>query len=511
MTQPASRHSQANRLWMIVVLCIAWAVFSSALTAESLWLDEVSSIFNAQLPAPQVVQAAAADTHPPLYYLLLHVTIKILFGDQALSGSPGEFVARLPSAAAALLSVAVMLPLGKRSLRGVPVGATHLPGIVGLMAALLLALSTYERWYAQEARMYAQLTLGGILSTYLLLRALDQRAWRAWLVYAAVAVAGLYTHYYFLMVLLFQNVFVVGWLVVQARRERSASGAMRWLVTQGIILAAFVPWLPTLLTQVGRGEGLWIALAVGRPGLSDLVYTAKLYTGIPSVGPALLSGAGYLLAGGLGLWGMWQVRRREWRRAVVLASLYFLIPVGTAFLVSQWRPIFAQRYVLLALPGWCLLVALGLGALPSLTLRRLALAALAVLMVANVTVQALTPENPPWRDVAAWVKTQARPGDFAVFIPSFHWRPFVYYAGRAVDYQDELWLPNDDLDWRAQFAEAAAGHRRIWLIWWRAHWGDPDGRVQAMLAQQGQLVTERQFPGIDLVQLYDLQGGALRP
>ena len=62
-------------------------------------------------------------------------------------------------------------------------------------------------------------------------------------------------------------------------------------------------------------------------------------------------------------------------------------------------------------------------------------------------------------------QTQAQPGDFAVLIPSFHWRPFTYYAGRdLVAFEDELWLPNDDLDWRAQFAYAAQGHHRIWLI-----------------------------------------------
>ncbi len=507
MTQATGRH---HRLGMLLVLWLAWAVFISALTAESLWLDEVSSIFNAQLPAVQVMQEAAADTHPPLYYLVLHVTIRVLFGDQPLSGSPGEFTARLPSVAAALLSVALMLPLGRRALHSVSSGAA---GIVGLSAALLLALSVFERWYAQEARMYAQLTLCGILSTYLLLRALDRRRWHWWLAYATAAVAGLYTHYYFLMVLLFQNVFVLGLLFVTLRRDRAAVGplVLHWLVTQAVVVLAFAPWLPTLLSQVGRGEGLWIALAVGRPDLATLVYTAKLYTGVPSVGPALLSAAGYLLAGGLVLWGLWQARRPGWRRAAALAGLYFLLPVGTAVVVSQWRPIFAQRYVLLALPGWCLLVAVGLAALPSLSLRRLATAGLAALLLVNVAVQAVTPENPPWRDVAAWIKTQAQPGDFAVFIPSFHWRPFVYYAGSAVDYQDELWLPNDDLDWRAQFAEAAQGHSRIWLIWWREHWGDPDGRVQAMLAQQGELVTERQFPGIDLVQLYDLSGNALRP
>lgn len=498
---------------MLAILWLAWAVFASALTAESLWLDEVSSIFNAQLPAVQVVQEAAADTHPPLYYLVLHVTIRVLFGEQPLQGSAGEFVARLPSVMAAMFSVALMLPLGRRALRHVTPVRGNEPAVAGLSAALLLALSAYARWYAQEARMYALLTLCGIVSTYLLLRAIDEGRWRWWLAYAAAAVCGLYTHYYFLMVLLFQNVFVVGLWIVMQRRHRPHSGSLawQWLAAQGFILLAFAPWIPILLTQVGRGEGLWIALAVGRPDLASLGYMAKLYSGIPSVGPALLSGAGYVLAGGLAAWGVWQVRRPGWRRGVILAGLYVLVPVGAAFLVSQWRPIFAQRYLLPALPGWCLLVAIGLAALPSPNLRRLATTALAALMLVNVVAQAVTPENPPWRDVAAWVKSQARPGDFAVFIPSFHWRPFVYYAGPVVDYQDELWLPNDDLDWRAQFAEAAAGHERVWLIWWRDHWGDPEGRVRAMLGEQADLVVERQFPGVDLVQLYDLMGQSLSP
>ena len=79
-----------------------------------------------------------------------------------------------------------------------------------------------------------------------------------------------------------------------------------------------------------------------------------------------------------------------------------------------------------------------------------------------------------------------------------HWRPFTYYAGRdLVAYQDELWLPNDDLDWRAQFAAASQGHPRIWLIWWRAHWGDQRGRVREMLDAQATLVSQREFPGVD--------------
>ena len=42
------------------------------LTAESIWLDEAFSVSISGLSVPQIVQAAAPDVHPPLYYFLLH-------------------------------------------------------------------------------------------------------------------------------------------------------------------------------------------------------------------------------------------------------------------------------------------------------------------------------------------------------------------------------------------------------------------------------------------------------
>ena len=532
-----------RRLWTQVgVILLAFGVFCAGLTSESLWLDEVSSIYNAQLPLAQVVREAAADTHPPLYYLVLHFTIKILSGNSLLHGHTGEFSARWPSVLAGVLSVAALMALARRLTRRASISPA-LRASFALCAGAFLALSAYERWYAQETRMYALLTLWGLLATYWLLRAgrLESRppdnmdwsvvpahpaepaphftaargrtAW-TWAIYALLCMAGLYTHYYFVMVLLVHNLLR---LVELARRRPQAPAAARrglliWLGVQGVIALAFAPWLPTLLTQVGRGEGLWIALAVGRPDLPTLAYALIQFIGMPVSGPAALRYASYALALALCAWGAWQIVQPAWRSVATVVLVYALAPVMAALLVSQARPIFASRYLLLSLPGWCLLLALGVTALPRAAWRWGAGAALVILLSVTVATQAVTPENPPWREVAAYVRAQAQPGDFAVFIPSFDWRPFTYYAGRdLVAYQDELWLPNDDLDWRAQFAAASRGHARIWLIWWRAHWGDPQGRVRELLDAQATLLSQRTFPGVDLVLLYDLAGKNLHP
>lgn len=40
---------------------------------QSIWFDEAYSIMVAKQPVAQAIDLAAVDTHPPLYYLLLHV------------------------------------------------------------------------------------------------------------------------------------------------------------------------------------------------------------------------------------------------------------------------------------------------------------------------------------------------------------------------------------------------------------------------------------------------------
>jgi mannosyltransferase len=48
------------------------------LGTQSLWLDEVISVDFGKLTVPQLIQAAARDVHPPLYYLLLHYWMRFL-------------------------------------------------------------------------------------------------------------------------------------------------------------------------------------------------------------------------------------------------------------------------------------------------------------------------------------------------------------------------------------------------------------------------------------------------
>jgi uncharacterized membrane protein len=66
-----------------------------------------------------------------------------------------------------------------------------------ILATVLLALSHFDVIFAQTARYYSWLTVMGINSSLLLLRALCLRTWQNWVLYALGIAIGFYTNLIF--------------------------------------------------------------------------------------------------------------------------------------------------------------------------------------------------------------------------------------------------------------------------------------------------------------------------
>jgi mannosyltransferase len=64
---------------VLVIVIIGLFLRVYHLGTQSLWYDEAWSVWISKLAAPQMVQATAADVHPPFYYFLLHYWM-IVFG-----------------------------------------------------------------------------------------------------------------------------------------------------------------------------------------------------------------------------------------------------------------------------------------------------------------------------------------------------------------------------------------------------------------------------------------------
>jgi len=129
---------------------------------KGMWLDETFSVWLAGHSVAGMVQwMARIDQHPPLYYLLLHYWM-------ALTGDT-PYDVRLLSALFGAGTIPIIYLIGKR-----------LSGpVMGLAAAVFLAFSLFNIYYAQEARMYTLLAFNAAVAIYALVRLLtDPRSAR---------------------------------------------------------------------------------------------------------------------------------------------------------------------------------------------------------------------------------------------------------------------------------------------------------------------------------------------
>ena len=196
-----------SRLWRSAarVLALAILLLSTGLRFyrieyQSYWHDEGNSLHLAGESVSVILQSAAADIHPPAYYLALKIW-RAGLGDT-------ELALRSLSALAGVVLVALLYRLG-RFFFNAP---------AALVAAALAAVNPFLVYYAQEARMYAlAATLGaasfGLFAAWLRRPSLSRSAWLVGIAYVAISTWGLYTHYAFGFIIIAQNTVVAAYLV----------------------------------------------------------------------------------------------------------------------------------------------------------------------------------------------------------------------------------------------------------------------------------------------------------
>jgi uncharacterized membrane protein len=165
------------------------------LGTQSIWYDEAFSVQVSKLAVSQTVQAAAADVHPPLYYVLLHYWITV-FGISELS-------VRLLSALFGVLAIPMIYVLGRQLFSEE----------AGLVAALILAISSFNIWYSQETRMYTLMVLLTLLSMYFFLQLLQWSTLASSAGYVLSTTLLVYTHNYGWFVVIAQNIYVASLLL----------------------------------------------------------------------------------------------------------------------------------------------------------------------------------------------------------------------------------------------------------------------------------------------------------
>ncbi|MES2641959.1 MAG: glycosyltransferase family 39 protein [Myxococcota bacterium] len=191
-----------------------------------LWQDEAFTWALIQQSAGAIVDGAAGDRHPPLYYLL--VAPLRVFGDR-------DELVRLPSALAFIAAVWIAGSAARR----------HISENVGTLVGFTIALSPVALLHANNARMYALLLLwgAGLLWGGLELVCGDKPR-RGALALGLAAAGAVWTHYAGLAGIAAGGAgAALGCLARVDLPWKARFGRVGWLVlAMGIAGVSFIPW-----------------------------------------------------------------------------------------------------------------------------------------------------------------------------------------------------------------------------------------------------------------------------
>lgn len=435
-----ARAGMSRNAWFapMLILLLAAGLRFWGLGQKSLWLDEIMTVTKASLPFSELREHLThREAHPPLFQTMEWAWLRL---------GRGDGFARIPSAIAGVAVVAFAM-LAARRLFG---------RRVALAAGLLLAVSQFQVYYSQDARLYTLMTALTLLQLWLLTLILARRGRAGWGLWAAYGAAGLLCLYTYVLC-----VFTVGAMALAylwaARRRRQW---VRWVTVHVVMGAAFLPWVPVMrkvtsevsaaLAQSGGGAG--------RPTMSQVINSIATWVAgmqpwraiSPAgilIGVAALFGAGFII--------MLRRGNRPWR---VLAPLFVLPLVAYVTLPMPRIHIYEPKHLMFLQP--VLLIALAAAWRPQLRRwRDVGVVVMLILLLLNLWALSdyFRPsyEKEDWRGLARDVQAQLRHNDLVIFNPGYVGYAFNYYAHAEA---------TASADWLLEQSRLAPEYRRVWLV-----------------------------------------------
>ncbi|QOV47597.1 glycosyltransferase family 39 protein [Streptomyces chromofuscus] len=411
-----------------------------------MWRDEAVTFQVARRSLPEIWRLLhSVDAVHGLYYLLMHPVLAL---------RADEVVLRLPSVCAAAATAGLVGALGTRLARP----------RVGLWAGLLYAVTPMAGHFAQEGRSYALVAACAAGATLLLVRAVAGAAW--WPYGTVVAVACL-LHELAVLVLVAHALTLAHARVpgaVWGRWGRAAGGAVLALVPLAVVSrtqAGQVAWLP--VPRLGTVERL-LRSFTGWEGEVFWAYVVLIAVALwPARGRGTLAGTppGPSLAG--------------------VALPLMTVPPLTLIAVSQFQPMYDDRYVLYALAGAPLLAASGadrlvrgVGRSPLATVTGVVAVGLAFAHQFPLHRQDRTPSvrADNLATVSAVAARELGPGDPVLFVPAIGRRAALAYpeafrgvwdVALRVSAPESGTLYGEEVD-AAELRRRLSGLDRLWVV-----------------------------------------------
>jgi len=435
---------------------------------KGMWLDETFSVWLANHSVLDMMQwMIKIDQHPPLYYLLLHYWIAH-YGDT-------PYYARLFSALFGTITIPIIYLIGKR-ISGV---------LVGLTAAVFMCFSTFNIYYAQEARMYTLLMFNAAMAIYALVNLLtDSRsispigsqfreylhAWRtlgsvvpditrdfsykdevrnrtgwrawvyrhrwnpiktietdlAWVIFIVFSAATLLTHNTAIFFSLATNIFVLSLMVFQRLNKSGAQTAFQSPSFGNWVKAQigiFLLWSPWIFAFIQQARRVDQEFWLPKPDWETVTQTLR--TLLNASAPNQISQVMTWALCAVLCFGLVYYRKKL-SIFLFLAAL-FAIPVLGELIVSIRRPIFIDRTLIWITIPMFLVLAAGIAQLRFRFLMSLVLGILATNYLFSTGDYYRFFQKEDWSNPAGYVANFIEKDDLILFNSNMARIPFDYY------------------------------------------------------------------------------------
>ncbi len=508
-------------LWLVMLLAAGLRFFR--IGYQSLWADEGNSAAMAGRSLAEISARAAADIHPPGYYWLLNLWSRI-FGDS-------EAALRALSALWGILLVwlvyQIVLRLFDRR--------------TALIAALFAAINPFLITYSQEARMYSQLAaLAALLfyglARYILHESIVLRAdgtsktmafsGLATGVILVAAVAGLYTHYTFPLLVGVATLLYGLWVFNSRRRGFVQVRLLHWAMLLIVMAFFYLPWFGTAWNQLMNWPRSGQEAALG-----DALAQILAVLALGPVSPIEPGSPWLMVFLALFILGLWPWVRANGRRAHWLSwglpLLWLAAPVALVLLGGLFKPAY-MKFLLAAAAPFTMLLGRGVTGFmealargqwrrrtstPAADRRRsggntaaqpasqsapsspvgrllsylwLAAALVLVSIPTGITLAAYyfdpAVARDDYRSVAAYVSAAAGPDDAIILNAPGQREVFeYYYQGPLPIYDLPEQRPPDETATVHRVEQIASQHPHLYTLYWATEESDPNRLVEDWL------------------------------
>jgi 4-amino-4-deoxy-L-arabinose transferase-like glycosyltransferase len=337
--------NQRNRALLLTILLVAFLLRIFRLGFESLWLDEIYVMIEADphQPLQQLFHyLKCCDQHPPLFYLGERCMF-FLFGQS-------EATARVLPALAGVAGVWAMYKLGKEILNE----------RLGLVAAALACVNHFCLYYSREARGYSFAFLFAALSLAWLLRLIKRLEVRDMWLYSLFALLTIYSHYFGLF-LIFSQFCAAALLFLPEKNKKLY--ARRFIISGILILAGGIPLFPFLQGLAGI-HSFWIG---GIPGNWLFTYFSNYFDNSNDIRNTMLVFLAVYVAVALTSrkWKWRDVKESPLGLSIIVLGTTVLLTYGVPYIRSLMVvPMLQDRYTIVILPALLVAIAYGITLIP---------------------------------------------------------------------------------------------------------------------------------------------------